>query len=65
MKIAAGARSEHAAATLGVHTDKGTQKLWLSTSRGSMICFNQAKNIPPQTFPSPYDYPILGVAYAI
>jgi len=26
MKIAAGARSEHAAATLGVHTDKGTQK---------------------------------------
>ena len=30
-----------------------------------MICFNQAKNIPPQTFPSPYDYPILGAAYAI
>ena len=26
MKIAAGARSERAAATLGVHTDKGTQK---------------------------------------
>ena len=26
MKIAAGERSERAAATLGVHTDKGTQK---------------------------------------
>lgn len=65
MKIAAGARSERAAATLGVHTDKGTQKLWLSTSRGSMICFNHAKNILPQTFPSPCDCLTLGAAYAI
>lgn len=65
MKIAAGARSERAAATLGVHTDKGTQKTLAFHQQRVYDCFNQAKNIPPQTFPSPYDYPILGVAYAI
>ena len=58
MKIAAGARSERAAA-------KVRKKLWLSTSRGSMICFNHAKNILPQTFPSPCDCLTLGAAYAI
>lgn len=65
MKIAAGARSERAAATLGVHTDKGTQKTLAFHQQRVYDLLQSGKNIPSQTFPSPYDYPILGAAYAI
>lgn len=65
MKIAAGARSERAAATLGVHTDKGTQKTLAFHQQRVYDLLQSCKNILPQTFPSPCDCLTLGAAYAI
>ena len=42
----------------GIHGDETAG--WIS-----MICFDHAKNILPQTFPSPCDCLTLGAAYAI
>lgn len=65
MKIAAGARSEHAAATPDVSIDKCTQKSLAFHQKRVYNLLQSGKNTPPLTFRPPYDYPILGVAYAI
>ena len=57
-KIAAYARSEHAAATPWWTPAKIPQKTLAFHQQRVYNLPNQAKNILPQTFPSPYDYPI-------